>query len=248
MNPYLEQKDVWQDFHNRCLTHIADALSLRTGGGYVVKLETRLVLEEIDSHERAFIGRADVGISGGPSGVALAEPQAATQPLQLPLPEFDVSQHHFVEITDRDRRVVTVIELLSPANKEAGSDREGYTAKRLNIMRSKTHFVEIDLRRGGKRPSPPEIPPADYYVLVSRFEDRPRTCDCWPFGLRDPIPLVPIPLSRPDADIVLNLQEILLQTYNAAGYARYIYRGEPEPPLAPRDAQWAQELVQQISG
>lgn len=244
MNPYLEQRDVWQDFHNRCLTHIADALSNKTGAAYVVKLETRLVLEEIDASERVFIGRADVGISEGyRGGVAVAEPIATSAPLQLPLPEFDVSHHHYLEILDRDRRVVTVIELLSPANKESGSDLEGYQAKRLNILRSKAHFVEIDLRRGGKRPSPPEIPACDYYALVSRREDRPQSCSCWPFSLRGPIPQIPIPLNRPDPDVLLDLKSALDRTYDAAGYARYIYRETPEPALSTADHQWAQEIL-----
>jgi hypothetical protein len=247
MNPYLEQRDVWQDFHNDFLGHIREALVRQTKDDYVVKLETRLVLEEIDSGERAFIGRADVGISEGfGGGVAVAEPITTAVPLELPLPEFDVSKHHYLEILDRNRRVVTVIELLSPANKETGSDREGYEAKRLNVMRSNAHFVEIDLRRGDKRPAPPEIPPCDYYALVSRFEDRPRKCHCWPFSLQGPIPAIPIPLNRPDPDVLLDLKSALDQTYDAAGYARYIYRENPEPPLSAADAQWAQEILASV--
>jgi hypothetical protein len=244
MNPYLEQRDVWQDFHNDFLGHIREALVRQTNDAYVVKLETRLVLEEIDSGERAFIGRADVGISGGyGGGIAVAEPMTTAVPLQLPLPEFDVSQHHYLEILDHDRRVVTVIELLSPANKETGSDLEGYQAKRLNVMRSKAHFVEIDLRRGGRRPTPPEIPACDYYALVSRCEDRPRFCSCWPFSLRGPIPQIPIPLNHPDPDVLLDLKSALDRTYDAAGYARYIYRENPEPALSTADDQWARDIL-----
>jgi len=46
-------------------------------------------------------------------------------------PEVDEERLSFVAIRDRDnRRLVTVIELLSPSNKESGSSREQYLAKR----------------------------------------------------------------------------------------------------------------------
>ena len=48
------------------------------------------------------------------------------------------------------RLVVTVIEILSPTNKVAGSrGRESYETKRQEVMRSPSHLVEIDLLRRG---------------------------------------------------------------------------------------------------
>ena len=52
---------------------------------------------------------------------------------------------------------------LSPANKTAGSARVDYMVKRRQVLSSPIHLVEIDLRRGGICPSPPELPPCDYY-------------------------------------------------------------------------------------
>ncbi len=68
------------------------------------------------------------------------------------LPAIDIERFSFVEIRDRqDRRLVTVIELLNPTNKYAGPDWEQYLAKRGQLLASGTHFVEIDLLRGGCR-------------------------------------------------------------------------------------------------
>src|SRR5438477_4193876 len=148
-----------------------------------------------------------------------------------------------LEIRDRrNRRLVTVIELLSPTNKPPGPDRDEYLAKRAQILAGRTHLVEIDLRRGGERPRPPELPPCDYYVLVSRSLDRPELGP-WPIGLRARLPVVPIPLAPPDPEVPLDLQALLHRVYDGADYGKYIYGEAPQPPLSAEDAAWAQQYV-----
>jgi|GEM_PF-4148874 len=53
-----------------------------------------------------------------------------------------------------------------------------------------------------------------------------------PIGLRDPLPTIPLPLEEPDPDVGLNLKLVLDRACDAAGYERYVNRGQPEPPLA----------------
>lgn len=80
-----------------------------------------------------------------------------------------MERQHAIAIRDRDDNgLVTVLELLSRSNKYAGPDREQYLGKRMLVLRSATHLVEIDLLRGGPRMPPPELPTCDYYALVSR--------------------------------------------------------------------------------
>lgn len=161
---------------------------------------------------------------------------------------MEVQRESYLEIRDRrDRRVVTVLELLSPAHMTPGPDHEAYVGERRSLLASRTHFVEIDLRHGGVRPSPPELPTCDYYVLVSRYEERPGV-GLWPLHLRDPLPAVPIPLTAPDADVSLDLQAVLHHVYDAADYGKYIYDEAPHPPLTPADATWAAQLVPQRGG
>lgn len=210
MNPYLEQPDAWEDFHQDFLVRAREALMAEVGEHYLVKIETRLYLHELSAEERRFVGRAD-----------------------------DIVKQAFLEIRDRrNRRIVTVVELLSPANKTPGADRDAYLGKRGEILAGQTHLVEIDLRRGGKRPHPPELPPCDYYVLVSRYEDRPNV-GFWPIGLRERLPVVAVPLAGPDPDAHLDLQSVLDRTYDAAGFGSYNYSETPEPPLTPDAAAWA---------
>jgi hypothetical protein len=244
MNPYLEQNDSWEDFHHNFMTRAQEQLSGQVGSNYLVKIEVRLLLHELSAQERRFIGRADVGVTGqrGPAASAPSG-SAAAAPVRLQLPAVEIERHSFIEIRDRrNRRVVTVIELLSPSNKMPGSDRDDYLAKRRQVLAGMTHLVEIDLRRGGTRPTPPQLPPCDYFVLLSRYEQRPNL-DFWPISLRNRLPLIPVPLLTPDPDVMLDLQAVLDQTYDAADYGKYIYGEMPEPPLRDEDAAWAQQFV-----
>ena len=243
MNHFLEQSDAWMDFHDNFIVRIQESLSVQVGPNYLVKLEVRLILHERSAEERRFFGIADVGMTDPLNRQILPDSATITAPVQLELPAVEMEKHRSIEIRDRrDRRIVTVIELLSPTNKTAGSDRDDYMVKRRQILSSPTHLVEIDLRRGGTRPSPPDLPQCDYYVLVSRHEDRPRV-GVWPFGLREPMPKIPIPLTAPDGPVWLDLKAVLDRTYDAGGYAKYIYQEIPEPPLAENEAEWARALI-----
>ncbi len=159
----------------------------------------------------------------------------------------EVERHSSLEILDRrNRRVVTVMELLSPSNKAMGPDRDDYLAKRRQVLAGTTHLVEIDLRRGGIRPNLPELPASDYYTLVSRYEDRPRL-GFWPVGLRDPLPILPIPLAVPDPDAHLDLNAVLDRAYDAADYGKYIYQEVPDPKLSAEDETWARQWAPKMT-
>jgi hypothetical protein len=218
MNPYLEQDDVWEDFHHNFLTWSQGSLNSQLGGNYLARVEV--------GGERLSAAVADIAA-----------------PVELVLPEVDLVRDSWLEIRDRrDRRVVTVIELLSPANKRNGPDREAYLSKRNGILASQTHLVEIDLRRGGNRPSLPSLPACDYYVFISQYEQRPRL-GFWPIGLRDRLPTIPVPLSPPDPPVELNLQAVVNQAYDLADYGKTIYLESPGPALSPADAAWARQFV-----
>ncbi len=132
-----------------------------------------------------------------------------------------------------------MVELLSPTNKYAGPDRDQYLVKARQLRRSRAHFVEIDLLRGGPRMPWLDMPECDYCVVVSRMERRPKA-GFWPIRLRDHLPEIPIPLRQGDADARLDLQAVLHRIYDAAGYAYHIYSGPPEPAA---DAAWAAGFV-----
>jgi hypothetical protein len=244
MNPYLEQAAVWQDFHQSFLPLAREVLTAQVRPAYVVKVEEHLFVHEAPINGRKVLGRSDVSVVGGTAGAPSAGPASAVAqaPITVLLTGADIERHAFLEIRDRaNMEVVTVIELLSPSNKDPGPDREIYLAKRRRLLWSGTHLVEIDLLRGGGRLPPIEIM-ADYCVFVSRAEERPRAF-AWPIHLRSRLPEIPIPLRPPHADARLDLQQVLHRLYDTAGYEDYIYNNEPEPPLSPEDAEWARQFA-----
>ncbi|NUQ61824.1 MAG: DUF4058 family protein [Pirellulales bacterium] len=245
MNPYLEQEDVWHDFHEAFLPQARKMIAGQLSEDYLVKIDQHIYIHEPPADQRVFVGRADVLVAPRqPASGAAPASVAALAPAQVTLPTMDVERISFLEIRDRrDRRLVTVIELLSPANKYRGPDREQYLGQRGELLASSVHLVEIDLLRGGPRmPFADPIAECDYCIMVSRMETRPRA-DFWPLQLRDPLPVIPIPLRAPDPDTRLDLQTALHDVYDAARYGSYIYEGSPQPALRPDDEAWASELA-----
>ncbi len=246
MNPYLEQDDVWHDFHERFIPLVATVLGGQLRPRYIVKIDEHIYVHELATESRRWVGRADVSLGhGSPEAAHQPAPETASRlfeaPARVRLPAVDRERMSYVEIRDRsDRELVTVIELLTPSNKYMGPDREQYLAKRMELLNGPAHLVEIDLLRGGPPLPAADRPDCSYSVLVSRVEGRPDA-EFWPVALRERLPMVPIPVRAPDSDARLDLQAALDRIYDEAGYADYIYEESPRPRLDVNDAAWARQ-------
>jgi hypothetical protein len=175
----------------------------------------------------------DAGALGGTATLTPPLSRTAVAPDEIPLKT--------VEIWDAaHRRLVTAIEVLSPTNKR-GEGRIEYAAKRQSILRSDTHLIEIDLLRAGTRfPVIEPLPPAAYFVFVSRAERRPKV-DVWPVALDAPLPLVPLPLLSEDADATVDLQAAFAAVHDFYRYDRLVsYAGPPLGPLTQEQAVWVE--------
>jgi hypothetical protein len=215
MNPYLEQNTVWNNFQQQFCPLCVEMLVPQVRPHFIVMMDEHVYIHELSAEER------------------------------IP-PAVDVLHEGYVKILDRNsRRVVTVIELLSPTNKRTGPDREQFLAKRRQVLASETHYVEIDLLRGGPKMPIEGMVDCDYYALVSRYPLRPYM-DFWPLRLRESLPTIPIPLTE-NLEAHLDLQAMLHRMYDAVGYEDYIYDGEPQPRLHPDDAQWASQFVKRTN-
>lgn len=154
----------------------------------------------------------------------------------------------YLEIRSLDTQdIITLIELLSPLNKRSGEGRRQYEEKRLNILGSQTHLVEIDLLRAGTsmpmRTS--SSVPYDYSIIVSRAYQRPQA-EIRLFSLRQSIPSFPAPLRRGEREPTLALNTILHDLYDRASYNLLInYRDDAIPPLSQDDTQWADALLKE---
>ena len=245
MNPYLEHAEVWHDFHESFMPRVRDRLVAQIGRGYVVKLEQHLYVEELPPQKsRTLFGRSDISVAE--KKTRARDPESTTalveSPVQVVPLLVDEFTECYVEIRDRQsRKLITVIELLSPSNK-TGNDRNQYLSKRDQILKSTASLVEIDLLRAGERLPFEWLPPCDYYIMVSRHQHRPPA-QFWPIMLRDPLPTIPIPLRESDGDAQLDLQQLLHEIYDGADYGGHIYENPITPPLSADDALWAERQL-----
>jgi hypothetical protein len=222
IDPYLEG-ELWQEFHETLAGAIRAQLMLRLAPKYVALLAKRNTLD-----------RPALGVVDTP---------AVELPGFLDLPQLSV------EIRDvAERRLVTVIEILSPANKYGDGARE-YLDRRTDLLRTETHLLELDLLRQGARiPLVGEPPPAPYYVYLGRWQRRPFT-QVWPVALRERLPVVPVPLLPPDPDVPLDLQAAVAACFDLVGYERLLpYAGPPPPPeLSVEDRAWVDATLREAA-
>lgn len=242
MDPYLEGS-LWTTFHFSLAAEIVRELAPRLRPRYLALPEERFVVDVPDSI--GITTRGDVYPDVGVAPSEIREPQgplAATLPLRLATVVPEPVPHVSIEIRNvAERRLVTAIEILSPTNKR-GDGRQEYLPRRLRILRSTAHLLEIDLLRKGRRvPMQQALPEEPYFVFLSRAEERPLT-DVWPISLRQTLPAVPVPLAGADPDVVLDLQHVFDQVYDTVGYDLAIdYRRPLEVPMAEEQARWTAE-------
>ena len=58
MDPYLEQDDIWHDFHERFLPAAAESLGAQLAPAYIVKINEHVYVHELDDNTpRRLVGR-----------------------------------------------------------------------------------------------------------------------------------------------------------------------------------------------
>ena len=257
MNPYLEARRLWPEVHNKLISDIHYFLREALPPRYAVTMEERVIVEETfgDELRRGYavpdLNIAGRDITGGDTadgktaaGVAVAPDADA---VTVTIPELRPAHEWFVEIRTETRSPsVTILELLSHSNKRAGPGRRDYLAKRMRILESATHLVEIDLLRAN-HPMPTDgyDDRAAYRILVSRSEMRPQAT-LYPFGMQSAIPTFVIPLLGDDAGPTLALGDILGDLYVRGYYDNSVnYAADPEGPLSDDDRAWLDRTLRE---
>lgn len=209
MDPYLENTDFWEGFHNGFMHYVQEDLQPRLPSNYVAALEMRIYFQPEGETQDAYISLKEI-----PSG-----------------------------------RLVTSIEILSPANKTPGVGRATYLATRRQLYGQGVNLVELDFLRGGRSTllvsgaRLARLQPFHYLAGIFRAFD-PLKYEVLTWSVRDPFPVAPIPLDEGVEEVPLDLGRVFERTFVTAALHRLLnYTGEPEPPLAPEDAAWAGELL-----
>ncbi len=87
-------------------------------------------------------------------------------------------------------------------------------------------------------------PESPYSILVARAREY-DLCQVWPVDFQRPSPVFPVPLSKPDPDISLNLQSMIDSIYARSRYERSIdYRKPVTHPFDPAGSRWLEQRSQ----
>lgn len=239
MDPYLEGSE-WMSFHSEFCVEIARQIRPLLRPKYTAMTMKYYVMDTPDEVNIATfpLNRSGIYADVGVSETRL-EPSPSQAPLTIMAPSLEMETfipepvpQLTVEIRDvAERKLVTLIELLSPANKR-GQGYDEYVNKRYRVLLNTAHLLEIDLLRKGKRiPMRQSLPDTPYFVFLSCAQRRPRT-EVWTIALEQPLPIVPIPLLAEGDDIPLDLQQAFDNVYDTIGYDLIIdYDRPPDIPL-----------------
>lgn len=248
MDPFIEGQR-WKGFYTRFTTVLGDMLMPQVRPRYVVEVQEYVYLAREDDAPERLIEPDVALVETGSQPAAILRSPSRTASLIAPVihtvPVPKRYRQAFLSIWNRrSQNVVTVIEVLSPTNKKTGEERNEYLVKRTNVFCTPAHLVEIDLLRGGQRlPTREPLEAADFFAFVCRKERLPQV-EVFPWTLRQPLPVIPIPLAGDDPDVSLDLQAAFTTTYDRAGYDYALdYRGDVEPPLEPSTADWVRSIV-----
>ncbi len=247
MDPYLENPTLWPDVHHALISNMREFLLPQLRPAYFAQIEERVyVLEEFDDRAQSIAPSISITEVDPYSTASGGETVVMTEPYSIvTMIDFEVHEAR-LEIRDAaSREVVTVIEVLSPANKDRGSTGfDSYDRKRREVLHSKAHFVEIDLLRAGYRYSLPRRKlDADYRVHVSKAHDRPYGL-VWPIRLPSRLPVIRIPLKQGEPDVNLDLQNLIDSTYERAGYDLIVdYLRPPAVPLSEAGQRWVETIL-----
>jgi hypothetical protein len=259
MDPYIESQGLWGDFHNSLISEIHRALADLVPEGYFVRTGRRsyyILIESRGETEYSLI--PDVKLTAPKrsrkakrksGGVAVAEPATENEPQTMRAFIEEEYRETFVKIYEAgpEERLVTTIEVLSPTNKRPGTKGwRLYQRRRRSALLGGVNLVEIDLLRGGQRPRMLDPwPDSPYTLLVARaFQE--QTCKVWPASFQRPLPEIPVPLAKPDADIPLRLQPMIEAIYKRSRYDGSINYSKPlKPPLRGVEATWVKAQLRQ---
>jgi len=257
MDPWLEQH--WGDVHTSIVTYCRNRLQGALPRDLRARVEERVFLEwEEDGESSGRCVTPDIRVVEYPRVGPVRTDSGTVAVLErdpvLKVKPFDQETvERFVEIRDFSTggRLVTVIEVVSPANKRQGRSRASYLSKRKELHDARVSLVEIDLLRGdhsldavprGQLPDEYHTP---YLVTISREDELGRYYEIAKVALEQRLPVLGIPLRPGDDDALLSLQAVLDDAYDDGGYDIIDYRKPPKPSLEGAAADWADSLLRE---
>ena len=160
-------------------------------------------------------------------------------------------EHHesHLELRQRsDSRLITVVEVVSPANKVSPEGRQADLSRRHDVRRQNANVVEIDLILQG---TPlldslrENMPHWDYAVIVSRWT-QPDRYQVYSAALSKPLPRFRVPLASDDRDTVIDLQAAVCRAFDQGDFREQIdYQREPNTRLTDENRAWVVQRLRE---
>jgi len=248
MDPYLEDPKLWPDLHHRLITYTADELQKQIRPHYRARIEERLYVVQSGRNIYPDVTVLEQTIReqtlAEADAVTMENPPPVDTPLTIVLTDDEIREPFIEIIHAGDEQVVTVIEILSPANKSAGPGRELYLTKQQEVLDSPAHLVELDLLSQGEHTI--ALPaaklqnlPAHRYKISVGYGPEHLKFDLYLTRLSQRLPRFRIPLKSPDASAIIDLPAIFNQAYENGGYADFVDYNQPPPvPLSKEEQVW----------
>jgi hypothetical protein len=250
MDPYLESH--WRDVHAAFVVYASDELNEILPTDLRARLNARRVRQP-DWGAGPVPGPAIRAIrwpSKNLARMSVGNPPATVEPFIVEADREPLDEG-YIEILDSSdgNRVVTIIELLTPADKRPGEGTELYRDRQIDVIRSETSLVEIDLLRVGRHITAvaleniPRTHRAPYMVCVRRAWVRDKA-QVYSIFLSQRLPTIKVPLRQGEAEVPLDLQALIDRCYRMGRYEGDLdYRKDADPPLTAAEAEWAEELL-----
>jgi hypothetical protein len=154
----------------------------------------------------------------------------------------------FIEVRQRsDGRLITLIEVISPANKITREGRRLYLSRRDEVRKMNANIVEIDLVLQGQTliECAKDAPTWDYAVVVTRWT-HPDRYEIYSATLPKRLPRFRVPLASDDRDTVLDLQAAVARAYDQGDFGKQIdYARDPATRLSDENRHWLHERLKE---
>jgi hypothetical protein len=139
----------------------------------------------------------------------------------------------FIELRDRsDGHLVTLIDIVSPANRTTSLGRDSYMATRTVAEQQRAAIVEIDLVTQGQPMLDyprDNLPEHDYTITVTR-PSSPGKFEIYTSTIAKRLPKFRLPLAMDDKDTALELQDVFRRAYDLAGFSSIVDYKSAMPP------------------
>jgi hypothetical protein len=161
-------------------------------------------------------------------------------------------EHHedYIEIRQRnDGRLITLLEIVSPANKTTPQGRSAFLEKSRECRIARANLVEIDLVLQGQPMidySRDGLPDWNYAVSVSR-SPQPNRYEIYTTTLQKRLPPFKLPLAPDDHDVIVDLHKAFTRCYEDGGFSTRIdYSRDPHTTLSDDNRRWLDDLLKRL--